>query len=548
MPVMTTSAYTQAQTLFVRKDFNGALNVLSSVLEKNPQDVAALVLAGDIYVAGNNAQQAIGYYGLAVQAAPDNLDAKRKFIRHAGQMAFQQYNQAIADILCLCLQTPEVECAQAQVLWYTLIRSHPQLVMLMNNAFKTADYVGFLQTPLFLWGVKRIVVCNMEFENFMTGLRRFLLQQRDARYNALLEAMATYCFNTDYIFNRNEDEEKAAAALHDELQNDPGARQDVIKTGLYACYEPFYKLDIAPAMSYLPGVKAILDDYLDLQQRAANIPSLTGITDAVSIKVREQYEEFPYPRWRELPFAAPVAEDSFFGTPGLQVLIAGCGTGQEAVLLGQSCPKAEILGIDLSRASLAYASRKIEEFGINNITLQHADILQLGTLDRTFHYICSSGVLHHMQNPVAGWRVLTDLLRPHGLMRIGLYSATARRAVTAAREIIAREHYPATPEGMRHFRKDGMKLLGNAFQARVLDSMDYYHLNMYRDLLFHVQEHQFTLPQIQEILDDLGLEFLEFFGQRTQPGLKTLADWDKAEQANPDLFSGMYNFWCRKKS
>jgi ubiquinone/menaquinone biosynthesis C-methylase UbiE len=530
--------YAQAQKLFAKKDFDGALDALDAILEKNAADAVALALAGDIYAASGDVQQAMGHYGLAVQAAPGNVDYKRQFIHIAGKMAFAQHNPAIEEILCLCLKTPEIECAHAHVLWYSLIRSHPQFLALLKNPFEKPVDISFLLQPIFLLGIKRIVICNMEFEGFMTALRRFLLEQGGP--GALIEAVARYCFNTDYIFNRTEAEEKKIADLHLELENNPAARQDVVKTGIYACYEPFYKLKIAKDLVLLPDLKAQLEDYLDLQNRAAKIPSLTEITDAVSLKVREQYEEFPYPRWRELPISA---KSPAFNKAGIQILVAGCGTGQEPLILAQSYPQAEILAIDLSRTSLAYAARKAEELGIKNVAFRHADILQLGSLDKKFDCICAGGVLHHMQDPVAGWKVLTKLLKPGGFMRIGLYSALARRSVVKAWEMIRKGNYPDTAAGMRRFRKDSEKLLS-------FDKADYYYLNMYRDLLFHVQEHQFTLPQIQKILDDLGLAFIEFFDlpPSWETKAKTLADWNKIEEANPDLFSRMYQFWCRKKS
>ena len=72
-----------------------------------------------------------------------------------------------------------------------------------------------------------------------------------------------------------------------------------------------------------------------------------------------------------------------------------------------------------------------------NIDYAQADILQLGAIGRTFDLIQSAGVLHHLADPWAGWRVLLSLLRPGGVMRIGLYSETARRGVVAARAFIA---------------------------------------------------------------------------------------------------------------
>ena len=68
---------------------------------------------------------------------------------------------------------------------------------------------------------------------------------------------------------------------------------------------------------------------------------------------------------------------------------------------------------------------------------------------------------------------------------------------------------------------------------------------MVRDLLFHVQTHLFTIPEISKILKDLNLEFLGF----VHPLLKSkfsLNQWNKFEINNPDTFFNMYQFWVRK--
>ena len=41
-------------------------------------------------------------------------------------------------------------------------------------------------------------------------------------------------------------------------------------------------------------------------------------------------------------------------------------------------------------------------------------------------------------------------------------------------------------------------------------SPDFFSLSTLRDLIFHVQEHRFTLPQIKNCLNELGLEFCGF--------------------------------------
>ena len=78
------------------------------------------------------------------------------------------------------------------------------------------------------------------------------------------------------------------------------------------------------------------------------------------------------------------------------------------------------MAIDLSLASLAYAQRKTEEFRIENIKYMQTDILDLGQLNKKFDFIKSVGVLHHMADPIASWKALTNCVKPGGLMKIGL--------------------------------------------------------------------------------------------------------------------------------
>ena len=75
-----------------------------------------------------------------------------------------------------------------------------------------------------------------------------------------------------------------------------------------------------------------------------------------------------------------------------------------------------------------------------------------------------------------------------------------------------------------------------------------------RDLLFHVQEHRFTIPQIKDCIDTLGLDFCGFDTPRERFQLKFTAKddihdldkWAAYEEANPRAFAGMYQFWCQK--
>jgi len=278
------------------------------------------------------------------------------------------------------------------------------------------------------------------------------------------------------------------------------------------------------------------------------------------LQVMRQYDENPYPRWTINPlnaFAADQARGRIIPTAErqaeLDILIAGCGTGSHAVQIAQVYPNARLLAIDVSLPSLAYARRKTRELGLHNIEYAQADILELGAIGRTFDSIESVGVLHHLAEPVAGWRVLVSLLRPGGSMRIGLYSHLARRLVVEARARIAARGYRATADDIRRCRQDIMR---EAEQWRMLiGARDFYSTSGCRDLLFNVMEHRFTIPEIAAFLNDHGLTFqafepfddptvIEKFHRRF-PGVAdeaNLEQWSRFEADHPETFWDMYVF------
>ena len=305
------------------------------------------------------------------------------------------------------------------------------------------------------------------------------------------------------------------------------------------------------------------------RQLRRSIPVLTPIEDAVSVAVRHQYEENPFPRWVKCePPGRPWTIDQFLrsrfpaalfrnlGKANVDILIAGCGTGQQAIETAQRFPQARLLAVDLSLSSLAHAKRHTLALGLERIDYAQADILKLASVGRSFDVIVTSGVLHHLAEPFAGWRVLLSLLRPGGVMAIGLYSELARGHVRAARSFIAERGYQPTAEAIRLCRQELMGFASSAPHHKVVRTKDFFSTSECRDLLFHVQEHRLTLPQIDTFLSDSGLTFLGFdLGERQRagyrakfpgdPAMTDLGCWDNFERENPDTFVGMYQFWVQ---
>ena len=186
------------------------------------------------------------------------------------------------------------------------------------------------------------------------------------------------------------------------------------------------------------------------------------------------------------------------------------------------------------------------------------DILELDTLKRAFEVVECVGTLHHMADPVCGWRTLVGLLRRGGFMKIGLYSEAARRHLVAARAFAAERGYGPNARDIRNFRREIMALAADHPAHRLTLMRDFYTTSSCRDLVFHAQEHRFTLPTIARVLGDLNLEFLGFELANPVPralyraafpddsDLTSLENWHRFEHDHPDTFSGTYQFWTRK--
>ena len=392
-------------------------------------------------------------------------------------------------------------------------------------------------------------------------------------------ALGRQCFINEYVYSHTEEEFQEASQLQARLcaALQSGAPVPPLWPVAVAAYVPLHSLAQGPALlqqRWPDAMSALLDQQvrepLQEQQLRAGIPALTAIEDEISIKVRSQYEEMPYPRWvisapvgravdidlylrDQLPLAplhACVKRDE------LDVLVAGCGTGQHSIETAQRFTGAKVLAIDLSLTSLSYAKRKTQALGLANIEYAQADLLKLGLIGRSFDVIEASGVLHHLGDPLQGWRVLLSLLRPGGVMNIGLYSKLARDVdIRPARAFIAERGYGRSAAEIRRCRQDLLNFADGTPLKNVSKYSDFFTVSSCRDLLFHVQEHEFTLPQIKAFLHDNGLTFLGFANQPApayrgrfpdDPAMTDFDNWHVFETENPLTFLNMYQFWLQK--
>lgn len=189
----------------------------------------------------------------------------------------------------------------------------------------------------------------------------------------------------------------------------------------------------------------------------------------------------------------------------LDILIAGCGSNQAAYFALKN-PDSRVVGIDLSSASLAHEAYLKQKHQLHNLELHQLNLEAVASLGRTFDLIISTGVLHHIPDPVVGLCALRDVLRPHGVVSLMLYGYYPRVGV--------------------HMLQDAFRILGlrqdAAGIAMVKHTLNHvlpawHHKTSYRDAdqsydaglvdtYLHAREEAYTVADVLQLIAESGLK------------------------------------------
>ena len=565
-----------------------AIEAYNKALAIKPDNADAYNNMGNALKEQGKLEEAIEAYNKALAIKPDYATAYNNMGNALKGVVFKQPNTGLQKTITSLLDRKSFvrpsDIARAAI---SLLKFEPKLKRHLQTSSVAEPEPKLLEAvtdlselPLLL---KLMSVCplpDLALENLIRELRASLLLSISDLTGSTAElkfqsALALQCFTNEYIYNQSEHEDEALIALETTVSQvlSNGEQPSPQSILCLAAYRPLNQYDWSSSLRITNEIEDVFIRQVAEPNKEAKLksvlPVLDEITDKVSSKVRDQYEASPYPRWvnlglplKPVPISKLVEEiklklfdDAIKGVQSPKILIAGCGTGQHSIGTAAKFKGSNVLAIDLSLSSLSYAKRQTEALGIENIDYMQADILNLGKLNRQFDIVESAGVLHHMDDPVAGWRVLTDCLKPGGLMRIGLYSELARQHIVEMRQEISETGIGASDAAMKSFRTTVMTSEQKNHQ-KILNVRDFYSLSELKDLLFHVQEHRFTIPQIQGCLAELGLKLCGFEAnnivshfKQTNTGADdpyNLEKWQAYEEVYPDVFMGMYQFWCQK--
>lgn len=164
-------------------------------------------------------------------------------------------------------------------------------------------------------------------------------------------------------------------------------------------------------------------------------PTRTAKEELLRGRMQEFYERHTFPGYDGIDSPGVLmdkARRSNFGAwldqaipPMATVLEVGCGTGQMTNFLGLVATRT-VIGVDQSAASLLLGNEFAERFGMRNVHFLQGNIFAMPIAERAADVLICSGVLHHTPDPRGGFESLLKLVKPGGIILIGLYNRYAR--------------------------------------------------------------------------------------------------------------------------
>jgi arsenite methyltransferase len=105
--------------------------------------------------------------------------------------------------------------------------------------------------------------------------------------------------------------------------------------------------------------------------------------------------------------------------PGERVLDLGSGSGMDSFLAANACgPTGSVIGVDMTRAQLAKATRLADEAGFAQVEFREGHIEDVPVEDGTVDCVISNGVINLSPDKPIVFRAAAATLRPGGRLAI----------------------------------------------------------------------------------------------------------------------------------
>ena len=234
------------------------------------------------------------------------------------------------------------------------------------------------------------------------------------------------------------------------------------------------------------------------------VPALRLPGNERTERVRDFYSAAPFPGYPphdNLSWLRARAERSRFARlldaaipADARMVEIGCGTGQMSLYLARA--DRIIIGADLTRASLLLGSQAAQRFAVDKVLFVETDLAAAALRPASFDVVYCSGVLHHTPDPRRSFEQVARLVRPGGMIILGLYNSIARLPLRL-RRIVARL------SGERWIPCDPV-LADRATEPARREAW-------LRDQYRHPEEHRHSLAEVRGWFADNDIDYVRAF-------------------------------------
>jgi len=375
------------------------------------------------------------------------------------------------------------------------------------EALGAGGLASIAQDELLIALLKATPVTDVELERVLTLLRSGLLsaaRSNDAAAAAepvlrLSAALAQQGFLNGYVWAKSAQDVSQLGSLQNLVAAALQSGQPVAPQWLtaLASYQPLSALPFAAALS----------------QQVTDKPVM-AVTPQKPVSI-DAYLRRGFPNATMRPIGK---------TTGLDILIAGSGSGQTAIEMASRHPGSHIAVCD----DASDASAMTQRFDVIEATNARIALTQLAAL-----------------------------LRPNGVMRLRVHGDTLQQAITSARDFAHAGNYQPDADGLSLLRQNILQLRDDHPARRLTQRPEFYVLAPLHDLIFG-EEHTLTLGNAQNLLSDAGLALLGVdvdtrIGDRYRArfpqdtSASDLANWQILDREDSTIPAMSYDLWVQKR-
>lgn len=226
-------------------------------------------------------------------------------------------------------------------------------------------------------------------------------------------------------------------------------------------------------------------------------------------RIRQLYDKAPFPE----VFAGKMPQSNVLLThwvnavspsaralgPGSNILLAGCGSGAEGIMLAKLFPESKVWGLDFSQNSIRIAKELGAAAELNNLCFEIADLMDSDSFQKfpKFDFMLCHGVADYVSNPAQLFKTFDNCLSDEGVICMTVNSsnhpAGRIRAAFAALGINPADFTDSAEQ--RRLLQLVDKLMGNdsGLQGIGQSSKSYLDVDIFAPIAHHVSLEQWCL-------------------------------------------------------